>query len=69
MSKAYQALDRHTCHRLRQWLRAKHQDRTLGYSRYPNEALNDVLGLVRLRGRPRNFSYANVRVLVREPDA
>src|SRR6188508_3158813 len=39
VSKAYQAVDRHTCHRLRQWLRAKHQDRPLGYSRYPNESL------------------------------
>jgi RNA-directed DNA polymerase len=60
VSKAYQAVDRHTCHRLRQWLRAKHQDRTLGYSRYPNEALHDVLGLARLKGRPRNFSCAKV---------
>jgi hypothetical protein len=29
--KAYQAVDRHTCQRLRQWLRSKHQSPTLGY--------------------------------------
>jgi RNA-directed DNA polymerase len=58
VTKAYQAVDRHTCHRLRQWLRAKHQSRTLGYSRYPNESLHEVLGLVRLKGRTRNFPWA-----------
>src|SRR5512142_2461292 len=56
--KAYQAVDRHTCHRLRQWLRAKHQSRTLGYSRYPNESLHEVLGLVRLKDRTRDFPWA-----------
>jgi RNA-directed DNA polymerase len=54
--KAYQAVDRHTCHRLRQWLRSKHQSPTLGYSRYSNESLHERLGLVRLKGRRRDFS-------------
>jgi hypothetical protein len=58
VSKTYQALDRHTCHRLPQWLRAKHQDRTLGYPRYSNESLHDVMGLVRLKGRRRNLPCA-----------
>jgi len=56
--KAYQAVDRHTCHRLRQWLRAKHQSRTMEYSRHPNESLHEVLGLTRLKGRRRNFPCA-----------
>jgi RNA-directed DNA polymerase len=56
--KAYQAVDRHTCHRLRQWLRSKHQSPTLGYSRYSNESLHERLGLVRLKGRRRDFSCA-----------
>jgi hypothetical protein len=58
VNKAYQAVDRHTCHRLRQWLRAKHQSRTMGYSRHPNESLHEVLGLTRLKGRRRNFPCA-----------
>jgi hypothetical protein len=56
--KAYQAVDRHTCHRLRQWLRSKYQSPTLGYSRYSNESLHERLGLVRLKGRRRDFSWA-----------
>jgi RNA-directed DNA polymerase len=56
--EAYQAVDRHTCHRLRRWLRAKHQGRTMGYSRDPEESLHEVLGLTRLEGRRRNFPCA-----------
>lgn len=58
VSKAYQAVDRHTCHRLRQWLRSKYQSPTLGYSRYSNESLHGRLGLVRLKGRKRDFPWA-----------
>ncbi len=58
VSKAYQAVDRHTCHRLRQWLRSKYQSPSLGYSRYSNESLHERLGLVRLKGRKRNLSCA-----------
>jgi RNA-directed DNA polymerase len=56
--KAYQAVDRHTCHRLRQWLRSKYQSPSLGYSRYSNESLHERLGLVRLKGRKRSLSCA-----------
>jgi len=56
--KAYQAVDRHTCHRLRQWLRSKYQTPSLGYSRHSNESLHERLGLVRLKGRRRDFSWA-----------
>lgn len=58
VSGAYQAVDRHTCHRLRQWLRSKYQSPSLGYSRYSNESLHERLGLVRLKGRKRRFPCA-----------
>jgi RNA-directed DNA polymerase len=60
VTKAYQAVDRHACHRLRQWLRSKYQSRTMGYSRCPNESLHERLGLVRLKGRTRDFPWAKV---------
>ena len=55
VSRAYQAVDRHTRHRLRQWLRSTYQSPSLGYSRYSNESLHERLGLVRLTGRKRNL--------------
>jgi hypothetical protein len=36
VDKAYQALVRHTCQRLRRWMRAKQQSRTLGENRQGN---------------------------------
>ena len=67
--KAYQAVDRHTCHRLRQWLRAKHQSRTMGYSQHPDESLHEVLGLTRLKGRRRNFRDSSLNTTERFPDS
>jgi hypothetical protein len=58
VSKAYQAVDTHTRHRLRQWLCRKHKQRGQGTTRYPNEYL-DELGLVRLCQRTQNFPWAN----------
>jgi hypothetical protein len=58
VQKAYQAVDRHTCHRLRQWLRSKYRSPSLGYSRYSNESLHERLGLVRLKGRKRGVPCA-----------
>jgi group II intron reverse transcriptase/maturase len=59
VSRAYQAVDRHTQHRLRQWLRRKHQGQTRpGVMKYPNEYLYDSLGLVRLERRTCNFPWA-----------
>jgi RNA-directed DNA polymerase len=59
VSRAYQAVDRHTQYRLRQWLRRKHQGPTRpGVMKYPNEFLYDSLGLVRLERRTRNFPWA-----------
>jgi RNA-directed DNA polymerase len=58
VSKAYQAVDRHACRRLRQWLCAKHKAQGQGTSRFPDEYLYRTLGLVRLSERTRSFSWA-----------
>jgi len=57
VSPAYSALNRHGCHRLRRWLCSKHKVRG-GMSRYPDRYLHEVLGLVRLSGKGRSFSWA-----------
>ena len=59
VSKAYAAVDRHVCRRLRQWLCAKHKVPGQGTSRFPDEYLHQTLGLVKLPVRPRSFSWAN----------
>jgi group II intron reverse transcriptase/maturase len=55
---AYRAVDRHARHRLRQWLRRKHKLKSRGTSRFPDQYLHDVLGLVRLSDRPKSFPWA-----------
>jgi len=40
------------------WLRAKYPHQGYGRARYPAVYLHEVLGLVRLQGRPRNFPWA-----------
>src|SRR4051794_21317079 len=57
VSPAYGAVNRHSCHRLRRWLRVKHQV-TGGMKRYPDRYLHEVLGLVRLSGKGRSFPCA-----------
>jgi RNA-directed DNA polymerase len=58
VSAAYRAIDRHACHRLRQWLQGKHKRKHQGVSRLPDRYLHEVLGLVRLCDRPRSFPWA-----------
>jgi RNA-directed DNA polymerase len=58
VSKAYRAVEQHTRRRLRQWLRAKHKLPGMGTARYPDEALHDVYGLVRLSKRTASFPWA-----------
>jgi group II intron reverse transcriptase/maturase len=58
VSKAYRAVDRHTCKRLRQWLCAKHKKARLASRKYSDAYLHDRFGLVRLTERTRNFSWA-----------
>jgi group II intron reverse transcriptase/maturase len=57
VSKAYRAVDRHAADRLRHWLGRKHKVRGLGFSRVPNERL-EQLGLQRLWRRTRNLPWA-----------
>ena len=58
VSKAYRAVDRHTCRRLRQWLCVKHKAGNRGVSRYPDEYLHRTLGLIKLPERTHSFSWA-----------
>ena len=58
VSKAYRALERHTCRRLRQWLRAKHQWKGGCTTRYSDQLLHDQFGLVRLNARTVSFPWA-----------
>ena len=51
VSKAYRIVDRHVRHRLRQWLCAKHKVQGQGTSQYPDEYLEQTLGLIRLQTR------------------
>ena len=55
---AYRAVDRHARHRLRQWLRAKHELRSRGTTRFPDQYLHEKLGLIRLCDRPKSFPWA-----------
>jgi len=59
VSRAYKAADSHARHRLRQWLRAKHRGRGAGGVRLTIDYLHEVLGLVRLVDRTRDFPWAN----------
>jgi RNA-directed DNA polymerase len=58
VSRAYGALNRHSRQRLRRWLCAKHKVKG-GMKRYPDRYLHEVLGLVRLSGKGRDFLWAN----------
>jgi RNA-directed DNA polymerase len=58
VSRAYRAVERHACHRLRQWLCAKHKQRGSGTKRYSDEILFGELGLVRLTARTRSLPWA-----------
>jgi group II intron reverse transcriptase/maturase len=58
VSKAYRAVERHARKRLRQWLCAKHKVSWPATKQFPEAALHDELGLVRLTSRPRSFPWA-----------
>ena len=60
VSKAYRAVERHARKGLRQWLCAKHKVSWPATKQYPEAALHDVLGLVRLTTRTRGFPWANL---------
>ena len=58
VSKAYRLVDKYACHRLRQWLRAKHKLQGQEKSRFPDQYLEQQLGLVRLQAKTRTFPWA-----------
>ena len=58
VSRTYRAIDRHVRLRLRQWLCGKHKVGTRGTSRFPDQYLNDELGLIRLSVRTKSFPWA-----------
>ena len=55
---AYATIDRHATRRLRQWLCRKHQVRSGGYVRFPDERLRTEYGLTRLAVRTTSFPWA-----------
>jgi len=58
VSKAYRAVEQHARKRLRQWLCAKHKVSWPATKQFPEAALHEVLGLVRLTKRTRSFPWA-----------
>jgi RNA-directed DNA polymerase len=58
VSPAYRAVEQHTCRRLRQWLCVKHKERGGGNTRFPQKALHQKFGLVRLTTRTASFPWA-----------
>jgi hypothetical protein len=57
LSPAYRAMQRHVRHRVRQWLQP-FQARGRGISRFPDEYLEDTLGLLNLTKLRDNYSRA-----------
>jgi len=58
VSPAYHLLDVHARQRLRRWLCKKHKVANTGTSRYPDEYLHEVLGLIHLAPRTRDLPWA-----------
>ena len=58
VSKAYRAVEQHARKRLRQWLCAKHKVSWPATRQFPEAALHDVLGLVRLTTRTSRLPWA-----------
>ena len=58
VSPAYQAIDRHAARRLRQWLCRRHNVRSGGTVRFPDERLWQQYGLTRLVTRTKSSPWA-----------
>ncbi len=58
VSKAYRAVEKHACKRLRQWLCAKHKVPWPATKRFPKASLHGARGLVCLTKRTRNLPWA-----------
>jgi RNA-directed DNA polymerase len=59
VSKAYKAVQRHTCYRLSQWLRRKHKTGRAGLYKYGYQTLYEDLGLLDITKRTTTFPWAN----------
>ena len=69
VTPAYRAVDVHVRHRLRRWLRKKHKCGGRATGRYPDEFLDDTLGLVRLTQTTRDLPWGEGMRSQREPGA
>ena len=58
VSKAYRAVEQHARKRLRQWLCAKHKVAWPATGQFPEAAVHEKLGLVRITVRTRSFPWA-----------
>jgi group II intron reverse transcriptase/maturase len=58
VSQAYRAVEQHTCRRFRQWLCVKLKEQGRGNTRFPQTALHQQFGLVRLTARTASFPWA-----------
>ena len=58
VSSAYRAVEQHTCRRLRRWLCVKYKERAGGNTRFPQQALHQRFGLVRLTARTASLPWA-----------
>jgi group II intron reverse transcriptase/maturase len=58
VSQAYRAVEQHTCRRFRQWLCVKYKERAGGNTHFPQTALHQRFGLVRLTARTASFPWA-----------
>jgi group II intron reverse transcriptase/maturase len=58
VSKAYRAVEQHARKRLRQWLCAKHKVAWPATGQFPEAALHEELGLVRITARTRSLPWA-----------
>src|SRR5208283_3360472 len=57
-TSAFQLVHLHACRRVRRWLRRKYKFVGQGYRQYPNERLEQELGLLNLTRFPRRHSWA-----------
>jgi len=58
VSPAYQAINTHVMQRLRRWLCRKHKVQGSGRTRYPDQYLYEVLGLINLPRRTHDLPWA-----------
>lgn len=61
VSKAYESVDSHVRHRLRQWLRRKHQIKGRAEQQFPDGFLYQQLGVIRLTHSQSNLPWAKVK--------